>query len=470
MNVAFVSSEVFPFSKTGGLADVSGSLPQALVKEGVKVSIFTPLYKSIDKKHFAIKSVNKFVSKAKLGKTVDAYFIKNDKFFSRDGLYQDKEGVYNDNLTRFAYFCTKTLESIKELKLKVDIVHCHDWHTALIPVYLKELYSKDKYFKSIKTLLTIHNLAFQGTFEHNDFEYLNLPNHLFNTNAFEFYGQINLLKAGIVYADRVSTVSSQYADEILQPEFGCGLDGVFKSRKDKVAGVINGLDYDVWNPQKDSWIKKPYDKKNVELGKAENKSALQRRATLPIRNDVPIFGFVGRISDQKGLNLIIQSIPSLVKQDLQIIIQGVGDATFTDQLSQLACKYPEKVAFHGDFDEQLAHLIYSGSDLFLMPSKFEPCGLSQMISMAYGTVPIVYKTGGLAESVDPILPRTVSGNGFVFDIYSKQEFIRIIKNVLAAFKNKKRFKKFVGNALSTKFTWEASAKEYKKIYKCLLSD
>lgn len=470
MHIAFCSSEVFPFAKTGGLADVSGALPLALEKLGIQISIFLPRYKTVDEQNIPLEQVHRRASKSRLGRNVDVYLIEKDHFFNREGFYGDEEGDYPDNLERFQYFCTEILDLFKELNLAVDIVHCHDWQTALIPVYLKEKYANDPFYKRIKSLLTIHNLAYQGIFPAEEFSKLELPRELFVRERFEFYGQMNLLKAGIADSDAVSTVSPRYAQEILTEEFGCGLDGVLRSRKGVVAGILNGLDETLWDPQTDPWIAAKYSAKNIGQGKSQNKAQLQKKLNLPAGSHVPIFSFVGRLAHQKGLDLILEALERLLAMDLQIIVQGLGGKEYKEALKTFAEQNPWKMAVCFEFDEPTAHQIYAGSDFFLMPSQFEPCGLSQMISMHYGTIPVVFRTGGLADTVSDYDAEAATGNGFVFEKYSLEDFMAAMQRAVENFAQEGQFHRLRENALRCRFLWDESAREYQKLYQCLLSD
>ena len=468
MKIAFCSSEVFPFAKTGGLADVCGALPLALEKLGTEIIVFLPHYQFIDTREFQIQRVHEGVSKTSFGKNITVYLIENEKYFYRDGLYGDRKGDYADNLDRFQYFSLHALELLKEFNEKIDIVHCHDWQTALIPVYLKEKYKDDPFFAKTKSLLTLHNLAFQGVFPKDEYLKIGLSERLFSEKGFEFFGKINLLKAGIIFSDAINTVSPQYAKEILTKEFGCGLEGVIKSRKDQVTGILNGLDYDIWNPKTDIFVEKKYSSDNFSERKAKNKTFLQKKVGLPMSPEVPIFGFVGRLSYQKGIDLVLEAINELLALDLQIVIQGTGNG-YHAQLEDLTEQNPKQFAVCLEFDERTAHQIYAGADMFLMPSVYEPCGLSQMISLCYGTIPVVYKTGGLADTVKNFDHPDKLGNGFVFDKYTKKDFIETIKTAVKVYHQKKQFGQLVNNGFAADFSWEKSAGEYKKIYQCLLS-
>jgi len=463
LKVVFCASEVMPFAKTGGLADVGGSLPIALKKDGVDISVVMPLYGCVDQKAFSLKPIAKNVLKAKLD-NVDVYFIKNDKFFDRQELYGESKGDYPDNLERFSYFCKKTLEFLKEIDLKPDVFHCHDWQTSLISVYLKSIYARDPFYAGTKTILTIHNLAYQGVFDAKQFSLLGLDQRFNSPDALEFYGKINLLKSGIVFSDRVTTVSPQYAEEIRKKEFGCGLEGVINHRDDHVFGILNGIDVDSWNPETDDLIVKKYSAHRND-GKAENKKALQKECGLDVREDIPIFGFVGRLSAQKGVELLSEALPEIIEMDVQLIFQGVGEEKYQNLLKNLQKKYPKKIAVHIKFDEKTAHQIYAGSDVFLIPSVYEPCGLSQMISFRYGTIPLVYKTGGLADTVSPFRVGSEQGDGFVFVRYEENAIVTAFKSAISAYGKKDVFKNLISKVMKYDFSWATSAKEYKRLYK-----
>jgi starch synthase len=468
MKVALCASEVFPFAKTGGLADVVGALPLALEHVGVDSVVFMPRYKEISKEKFQITPITKGISKTKLSPKIDVFLIENEEYYGRDGLYVGAYGDYPDNLDRFKFFSRKVLEYIKDSYLKVDILHCHDWQTALIPVYLKEKFAKDKKLSKIKSMLTLHNLAFQGVFSAGEYPKLELNNRLFNDKIFEFYGKVNLLKAGIVYADKVTTVSRSYAKEILTKEFGCGLEGVLLNRKDGVAGIVNGLDYEIWDPAKDRVLEKTYSPENY-MNKGLNKVTLQSKFGLKQEKDTPVFGFVGRLSHQKGVDLILDAIDEMCKMKLQLIIQGIGDGRYHEALVKKSKRYSKQVAIHTDFDERTAHLVYGGSDFFLMPSTYEPCGLSQMISLRYGTVPIVSRTGGLTDTVISFNPNSGKGNGFVFSDYTVSGFLNEIRKAVAVYNDKKNMPRVISNAFLSDFRWDNSAREYIKVYQCLSS-
>ncbi|MCD4782128.1 MAG: glycogen synthase GlgA [Candidatus Omnitrophica bacterium] len=468
MRIAFCSSEVFPFAKTGGLADVCGALPLALEHIGEDVVVIMPYYSSIaidvERGAYHVEEVSAEILSATIGRKTKVYFIKNDHYFKREGLYGNGEGDYEDNLDRFQYFCEKILDALKVVNFKPDVVHCNDWQTALIPVYLKEKLGHDHFFFSTRTVLTIHNLAFQGIFPRDQYPKIGLPDELFKKDGFEFYGKLNLLKAGIIYADEVTTVSQQYAHEIQTKEFGFGLDRVLLSSQDKIHGIINGVDYSIWNPQSDPYIQTNYGKEDVLSGKLANKQHLQKILNLPVRKDVPVLGFVGRISHQKGMDLIFDLMEEMGSFDIQLIIQGIGTDDDHRKLEIKAEKFPDKIALWFEFDEGMAHQIYAGSDFFLMPSTFEPCGLSQMISMRFGTIPIVFKTGGLMDTVEAFKSTEKTGTGFIFKKYKKWDFIKHIILAVKVFHRPQEMMSLIQNVLNEEFTWDKSAYKYSSLY------
>ncbi len=476
MRIVMAASEVVPFAKTGGLADVAGALPLALEEEGQEVIIVIPKYKAIDEAKFDIKRLCEGISYAVIGKNIKVYFIENDYYFNRDGLYGDKNGDYKDNLERFSFFCRRTLELLKEINFsrptitmsggippainslagKPDIIHVHDWQASLIPVYLKFRYSNDPFYKNIKTVLTIHNIGYQGLFSKDEFSKLGLDWSLFNIEGLEFYDKINILKGGMEFSDIINTVSETYAKEIQTKEFGFGLEGVLNRRKSSVFGILNGLDYAIWDPKTDKFIAKNYSAKDIEI-KYKNKEDLQKICKLPLKNDVPLFGIVSRLAEQKGFDILAEGIEKICKMGLQLVILGTGDLKYHLLLEEMVKKYPKVISLHLKFDDSLAHKIYAGSDIFLMPSKYEPCGLGQLISLRYGTIPLVFKTGGLADTVN-------KDNGFIFDKYSKDELIKTIKLSIKAFESKKKWAELVVKAMKYNFSWEASAKKYLDLY------
>lgn len=454
MKVVFVTSEIAPFSKTGGLADVSGALPIALEKLGLEILIISPKYKSCKYKD------------AYIGKHIKVHFVQEDDFFDRDNLYGDKFGDYDDNLDRFSFFSRAVLEYLKEKGFSPNVIHCNDWQTSLIPIYLKTLFKSEDIFKHTNTLLTIHNIAYQGIFEDSRYEKMGIGREFFNTECLEFYGKINLLKGGIVFSHGVNTVSPTHAKEIQTPEFGYGLDGVLRRYKNKLHGILNGIDYSQWDPKVNGKIKKNYSIENIE-DKYVNKEDLQGCCDLKVGREIPLFGTVSRLAEQKGIEILAGALDDIVKEEAQFIFLGTGDAPYHRMLEDLKDKYPKQVSINLCFDPVLAQKIYAGCDMFLMPSKYEPCGLGQMISLRYGTIPIVRKTGGLADTIEEFDFKHLVGSGFVFLGYDKKEFMKAIRRAIGVYKEKKFWSQLIKHAMSYDFSWEHSAKEYLKLYKKL---
>ncbi len=453
LKVLLASSEVAPFSKTGGLADVAGSLPLALHKLGVDIRIVTPRY----------KSVKVFGNEARLNNDVPVYFIEHEGYFMRDNLYGDKSGDYRDNLERFAFFSRGALEFLKDLDFKPDIIHCNDWQTALICVYLKTIFKDDPFYRGIKTIFTVHNIGYQGLFPKEHFPRTGLPPDLFTIDGLEFYDKVNILKGGLIFSDAITTVSPTYAKEIQTREFGYGLDGVLTQRKDSLFGIVNGIDYNEWNPSKDKELQFHFSAAKIE-GKYNNKKMLQMEGGLKENEDAPLIGIISRLADQKGLDIISRIIEPLLKTEAQLILLGTGEEKYHILFEGMKMKYSEKASIHLKFDAILAKVIYAGSDMFLMPSRYEPCGLGQLISLRYGTIPIVRKTGGLADTIAEYNPKTEQGNGFVFEKYDAKELLRAIGRALDLYKNKNAWRKLVLNAMKCDFSWEGSAKKYIELY------
>jgi starch synthase len=464
MKILFCSSEIVPFAKTGGLADVAGALPLALEGLGQEVAVVMPKYKSISEEKFGLKKIEKDVYFTKIGKNICVYFLENKKYFERDGLYGEKTGDYPDNLERFAFFSLRTLELIRQINFHPDIVHCNDWQTSLIPIYLKTLYKDKPFFKDMKTVLTVHNLAYQGLFDKKEYSKLGIDWKYFTMDGLEFYEKINVLKGGLIFSDVVTTVSETYSKEIQTKEFGCGLEGLLAERKDSVFGIINGLDYNVWDPAKDKMIFKTYSPENMD-GKYINKAGLQKECGLEVNPKPPLIGLVGRLAEQKGLDILSGAIEQIAKLDLQMVFLGTGDIKYHLILQDIAKRYPKNISVNIKFDDTLAHKIYAASDMFLMPSRYEPCGLGQMISLRYATIPIVFKTGGLADTIVDFDPITYEGNGFVFDYYHKDDLLKTIKTAIYFYKDKAIWNKLLKRSVKYNFSWLESAKKYVNLYK-----
>lgn len=484
LKVLMASPEVVPFAKTGGLADVVGALPKELEKLDAEVKIILPKYKQMDINKFKIKEVKaSFLFPvgstmergklwySKIGKNVQILLIENEKFFDRDGLYGTSAGDYPDNLKRFVFFSRGVLETIRLLDWKPDIIHCHDWQTALIPTYLKTLYKEDEFFQGIKTVFTIHNLAYQGVFPPEQFVSTGLDWEEYNPDKLEFYNKINTLKAGLVYSDKLTTVSPQYSKEIQTPEFGCGLEGVLQARSEDLVGILNGIDYSIWSPGRDTLLAVKYTANKLKISnKLKIKQQLLNIHNMPVESaeKVPILGSISRLADQKGYDLIAAALPMLMNMDIRLIILGTGDEKYHTLLSDLAKLYPEKIAVNLLFDEALAHLIYAGTDMFLMPSNYEPCGLGQLIALRYGTIPLVNPTGGLVDTVQDYNPETEEGNGFVMQNYSPEALLDAISRGVNLYQDQEKWKKLMTKGMMLDFSWKASAEKYLELYKSLL--
>ncbi len=454
MKIAFFSSEVFPFAKTGGLADVSGALPLALAKAGCKVKIFMPWYKKIKP-----EKEGDGYGLLSLGKDIEAVFIKNDEYYLRDNLYGTSAGDYPDNLERFSFYCRKSLELLKKMKFSPDIAHANDWQAALINIYLKILYKNDTFYKRTKTVLTIHNLAYQGLFEKEKFPLLGISPDYFSQEYLEFYGKINLLKGGIVFSDMVNTVSPTYARQIQTHEYGCGLDGVLRGKGKHLCGIINAIDYNVWSPAKDKLIYNTYSDSSLE-DKYANKKQFQKEMGLKVSKKTFLLGMVSRLAEQKGVDILSQALDRLLKK-YQVVILGTGDEHYHKLLTRKAKKYKDSFSLNLKFDEGLAHRIYAASDAFLMPSRFEPCGLSQMISYKYATVPIVQHTGGLVDSVTDYEDK---GGGFVFSSYSAKALEETIDRAAAVYSDRDAWTALMHKISKYSFSWTKTAKEYIRMY------
>ncbi len=451
-----VSSEVVPFAKTGGLADVAGALPLALEYCGHEVIVIMPGYKCVADARLKINRVSPDVSSATLGKNIKVYFIENKDYFNREGLYGDKNGDYHDNLERFAFFCRRGLELLKEINFSADILHLHDWQASLIAAYLKNLYPGDSFYSRMKSILTLHNVGYQGVFAREEFSKLGLDWDLFDIDGFEFYNKINLLKGGIVFADAITTVSPTYASEIQTLDLGFGLDGLLRLRKNVLSGILNGVDYSVWDPNTDKFITQNYSAANPQ-DKAANKEELQRVCRLPVNKNIPVFGMVSRLAEQKGLDILAEGLDDLCQMEVQLVILGAGDQKYQELLKDAADKYPGKISLNLKFDDPLAHKIYAGSDIFLMPSQYEPCGLGQLISLRYGTIPLVFRTGGLADTINKY-------NGFVFSQYTNTALLKLINKAISVFKEKKKWAGLIRYAMGCNFSWKVSADKYIQLY------
>jgi starch synthase len=400
---------------------------------------------------------------SKTGASAEVYLVDNDEYFGRPSLYG-----FADDAERFIFFSRAALVLTKELGWKPDVIHCHDWQTGLVPVLLREELSSDPFFEGCATVFTIHNLAYQGLFDAGTVRLAGLDESLFTFDKLEFYGQFSFIKGGIVFSDLVTTVSPQYAKEIQTEEFGEGLDGALKERKESLVGVLNGIDYRTWDPSTDSHLQRCYDSTQVAARKRLNRSALRKEAGLPPAKG-PLIGMVSRLSAQKGWDILAEAAEEMLKMDVQLVALGTGDKTYEEMVVKLQKKFPKKVAAFIRFDERLAHRIYAGSDLFLMPSRYEPCGLGQMIALRYGSVPVVRATGGLADTISDFNADPSGGNGFVFEEYSAKGLLDGVRRGVEAFGKADVWESLVKRGMACDFSWERSAGEYLKIYQAAIA-
>lgn len=474
MKILFVTSELVPFVKTGGLADVSAALPKALALMDHDIRIIIPKYSQINQRKYKIHPlisefpIPQFTQRATIehasypSSEILVYFVKCDEYYDRADIY----GNYKDNADRAIFFSKAVLEFLKYINWSPEVIHCNDWQTALIPILLKNLYSLDHRYRPIRTLLTIHNLAYQGIFPAEKFTKTGLDKRFFNEQGLEFWGKLNLLKAGIIFADIINTVSPTYASEIQTKEYGYGLEEFLVQRRDTLFGIINGIDYKLWDPRTDPYIWHQYDKTTLEK-KEMNKKLLQNECKLP-EKDVPLIGVISRLVDQKGFDLFEEIIDTFFALNLQFVLLGTGMERYHDVFTEVSEKYPNKAAIFLKFDDILAHKIEAGADFFLMPSKYEPCGLNQLISLRYGTIPIVRKTGGLADSITDInTTNATQGTGFVFHDYNSTELLEIIKKAIAFYRTPKNRVTIIQRAMECDFSWQSSAKKYVQLYQRL---
>lgn len=480
MKILMAVSECVPFVKVGGLADVAGALSKSLKAQGHDVRIIMPKYQAIDSQKFGLKSVplrlqiplgknfeEATLKEGRLG-DVPVYFIENARYFFRPGVYRSPDGDYGDNRERFIFFSRAVLETIKAMLFQPDVIHCHDWQTGIIPAYLKSTYRTDGFFFRTRSVYTIHNIAYQGIFDRDTVDVAGLPWSEYTWDKLEFFGFFNCMKAGIVYADALTTVSPTYAREIQTDDGGRGMEGVLGSRKADLSGILNGIDYSEWDPAKDPLISANFCRDDT-AGKAACKADLQKTCGLPVQPGTLLIGSVSRLDPQKGYDLVANIMPKMTDYDIQFVVLGTGDRSIQDLLADLKRHKPGKVSLNFEFNNTLAHKVYAGADAFLMPSRFEPCGLGQMIAMAYGTVPIVTKTGGLADTVEQFNARTGTGNGFVSPKIRAQDLKTAMEKALKTYLNKTAWGTIMRNDLSADFSWDRSVREYEKVYRKVLS-
>lgn len=472
MKVLFAAAECAPFFKSGGLGDVAGALPKELKKKGVDIKVVLPFFTKMAKKYQdQLEDVLHFdvyvgwrkqycgVKYLQLN-GIDYYFLDNLYYFNREELY----GYYDDG-ERFAFFQLALIEMMEKINFIPDVLHLNDYHTAMVPFLLKEKYNWISAFSDIRTILTIHNIEFQGQFDKQIlFDLFGMGTERYDDGTIKFNDCLNFMKAGILYADRVTTVSPSYANEIKTPQFSSGLDVILQMESGKLSGILNGIDTEVFNPETDPAIAENFTVKNLAK-KVKNKTDLQKVMGLPIREDVPLIGVVSRLTYQKGFHLVLQELENLLQFDVQFVLIGTGDPNFEAGFSYIGSKYPEKASINIAFDVNLAQKVYAGADMFLMPSAFEPCGLSQMISMRYGTLPIVHEVGGLKDTVIPYNPITQEGTGFGFSIFESYILMNTCKQAIALYQDEPDvWQKLMVNGMKTDFSWDLSSQKYLALY------
>jgi starch synthase len=476
MKILFVASEVSPFAKTGGLADVTGSLPKILKEMEHDVRIIMPFYRMVETSGAGIRKGRKGVEfqmggvtqKGLLRQTslgdIPVYLVENREYFQREFLYGTPAGDYPDNHLRFAFFCRAVLQLLKRMDFRPDIIHCHDWQSALVPILMKYEHKEDPFFMRTASIFTIHNLAYQGIFPKETMPEMDIDPNWFTVDKLEYYGQVNLMKGAILTADIISTVSETYCREIQAPEMGCGMDGLLQQRSHDLYGIMNGIDYSEWNPATDLEITKNFTTSSLS-GKAANKKRLQKVLGLDQIKDIPIIAMVTRLSAQKGFDLVEPLLPKFESEKLQLVILGVGDEKYMQILQEYKAAAPRNISINLEFRPHLARQIYAGSDMFLMPSHYEPCGLGQLIALRYGAVPVVRKTGGLGDTVFDAKENYKEANGFTFDEYTPEALWGAVTRALEAYHEKKKWEKLVRSGMNADYSWERSARKYDELYR-----
>ena len=480
MKILLACSEVHPYSKSGGLADMVGALGKFLARDGHEVGIVTPLYRGVREKFPEIKPFDwnlnlplgpNYVQASVLThqpeKDLTIYFIDQPVFFQRASLYEDNGISYPDNAERFIFLSKCVANLARYLPWQPELVHVHDWQTALVPLLILDHRLHGGWSNAPKSCLTIHNLAFQGVFPKTQFALTNLPASYMHAEGAEFYGYLNCLKAGICFADMLTTVSPRYAREITTEQFGCALDGVLRRRKDSLVGILNGVDYDEWKTEGNPHLSHSYSVDDLS-GKESKKLKLQKEMGLPVNASVPLFGTVSRLADQKGMDIELGALEEMLSAEMQFVLLGSGSAEFEKGFRKLVQRYPTKAAVKIGFDQGLSHRIEAGCNFFLMPSKFEPCGLNQMYSLRYGTIPIVRVTGGLDDSVIDISENPEEADGIKFTEYSVRALAKSIRKALVLYENKPLLAHYIRNAMQKNFSWERTTKEYEKVYRKFL--
>jgi starch synthase len=482
LKVLFLSPEIVPFAKTGGLADVAGALPLALNSLGAEVRLVLPFYRTIRKGDFEIRpfidnieiplgkdTLKAAIKVSHLSDGIPVYLVEREDLYNRPNLYGNASGGYYDNLERFSFYAHAVLILMRSISFAPHIIHCHDWQTGLIPALLKGPYKNNRLLSETPTVFTIHNLGYQGIFPSEKLPTTGLPKEdFFHLEGVEFWGNISLLKTGIMYSEAITTVSPSYAVEIQTREFGMGMEGVLQRRKDVLHGILNGIDYHIWNPEKDRHVPANYSQEEM-AGKLHCKIALIKETGLdPSISEKPLLGIITRLDAQKGLDLLLKILDDLLSMDLGLVVLGSGDEGIRHAIQDAADRFPGRIFLNTGFDEPLAHRIMAGTDIFLIPSRYEPCGLTQMYALKYGTVPIVRATGGLKDTVVQFNTQTGKGNGFKFRPYKPASFLRVIRTATKLFNHPKTWQRLISNGMKADFSWDRSARSYMKLYESLM--
>ena len=476
MKIVHVASELFPYMKTGGLADAVGALSAALADNGHEVSVFMPGYRAALEHKDAAGAERKLRLKVEMAdtffsgdvrvfsprKNLKVYLVCRDEFFDRRNPYGTGERDFDDNADRFIFFCKGVVDMLRLADLQADVVHCHDWQAALLPLLLREAERRHNVTLALKTIFTIHNIAYQGVFPAKTFAKTNLPDELYHIDGLEYYSQINLMKGGILFADRVTTVSPRYAREIQTPEFGCGLDGVAQTRSEDIVGLLNGVDNAVWNPAIDSWLPARYSSVNLS-GKQLCRAELLKRAGMANDFKGPIFGIVARLTEQKGIDFVLANRDFFLAHECRLIVLGSGDKRMEEELRALSAGAPHKVHLSAKLDEGMSHLIEAGSDFFVMPSVFEPCGLNQMYSQVYGTIPVVSRVGGLVDTVIDADENPANGTGLMCEP-NAASLRDALQRALILFADKPRYAAVQQRGMAKDFSWKVAATAYERLY------
>jgi starch synthase len=482
LRVLFVTSEAVPFAKTGGLADVAGALPKVLEDLGCEVQLVMPYYRMVRKSGLPVQRLDQTLDVTLGDETLEAdlyqfepgkkpgvYFVGREEFFDRENLYGTPKGDYFDSAERFTFFSKAALAFCRAMNFSPDIIHHHEWQTGLIPALLRYSDPKDPLFSRTAVVFTIHNIAYQGLFPKEKLSLTGLPAEVYNPEEIEFWGKINFMKAGIVYADVINTVSRKYSREIQTAEYGYGLEGILKKRSQDLYGILNGVDYHDWDPSHDPHLASPYRLEDLSGKRACKKDLLKEFGLPPSLEQAPVLGVISRLADQKGFDLLAEIIGDLFRLDLGFVLLGTGEQKYHDLFAQIARKYPRKAGIRIAYDDRLAHKIEAGADIFLMPSRYEPCGLNQIYSLRYGTIPVVRATGGLDDTIVHYNPATGTGNGFKFTRYDAREFLQQIDAAISFYHQPEHWNRLLRNAMSADFSWARSAGSYVDLYRKALA-